>query len=163
MPLFVILFEYLAEASMTFWHIRHFCRNFPFSPKICHFVIIAVCQDFPLCHLIWGFAKPLMDSCYFRENCQLPIVPLLLSHLNFLPDLWWILAKFANFAKYIIFVRPTIIGMPLFSSSFNQGQVYKYVINSCQICPLPFSNRKVKKLNGIIRYFHIFHNRPCFA
>ena len=45
--------------------------------------------------------------------------PLLLSHLNCLPDLWWILAKFANFAKYVIFVRPTIIGMPLFSSSFN--------------------------------------------
>ena len=44
--------------------------------------------------------------------------PLLLSHLNILPDLRWILGKFANFSKYVIFVRPTIIGMPLFSSSF---------------------------------------------
>ena len=52
MPLFVILFEYLTEALITFWHIRHFCRNFPFSPKICHFLITAIYQNFPLCHLI---------------------------------------------------------------------------------------------------------------
>ena len=52
MQLFVILLEYLAEASMTFWHTILFCGNFPFSPKICHFLIIAICQDFPRCHLI---------------------------------------------------------------------------------------------------------------
>ena len=119
MPLFVILFEYLAEALMTFWHIGHFCRNFPFSPQICHFLITAICQDFPLCHLIWGFAKPLMDSCHFFQllfSWKLPAAnsPFLLSHLFFLPDLRWILAKLANFAKYVIFVRPTIIDMPFF-------------------------------------------------
>ena len=78
MPLFVILFEYLAIAMINFWHTCHFCRNFPFSPKICHFLIIAICQDLPLRHLIRGFDKPLMDSCPIPQfaifvkitNCQ---------------------------------------------------------------------------------------------
>ena len=52
MPLFVISFEYLAKLLMSFSDTRHFCPNFPFSHKICHFLIITNCQDFPLCHLI---------------------------------------------------------------------------------------------------------------
>ena len=84
--------------------------------------------------------SPVSPICHFRENHQLPI-GLFCSHLIFWPDLWWILDKFANFAKYVIFIRPTIIDMPL----------------------VKFVNRKVKKLKGRIRHFHIFHKRPCFA
>ena len=57
----------------NFWYTHHFCQNFPRSPKICHFLIIAICQDFPLCHLIWGFAKPLMDSCSIPHFLQFAI------------------------------------------------------------------------------------------
>ena len=78
MLLFVISFEYLAKLLMSFSHTRHFCPNFPFSPKICQFLIIAICQDFPLSPYssFWktfdGFL-PVSPICHFRENCQLPI------------------------------------------------------------------------------------------
>ena len=60
-------------------------------------------------------------------------MPLLLSHLKFLPDLSCnkSFAKFANFAKYVIFVKPTIIDMPLLSSCLHFCQT---LINFCQIC-----------------------------
>ena len=70
---FGILFEYLAIPLMNFWHTRHFCRNFPSSTTICHFLTIAICHDFPLCHLIWGFARPLMDSCPVPHFLQFAI------------------------------------------------------------------------------------------
>ena len=70
MPFFVILCEYLARDFLPY---SPFLPNFSLSPKICHFLIIAICQDFPLCHLIWGFAKPLMDSCRIPHFLQFAI------------------------------------------------------------------------------------------
>ena len=67
------LSSYLNIWQETFCHTYHFCRNFPLSPKISHFLIIAICEDFPLCHLIWGFAKPLMDSCRIPHFLQFAI------------------------------------------------------------------------------------------
>ena len=132
MPFFVILCEYLA---------RDFLAYSPFLPKFLSFA-----QNLPFSynrHLSrFPSLSPHLRFCktfdgFLPFSWKLPAAnrPLLLSHWNFLPDLWWILDKFANFAKYVIFVRPTTIGMPLFSSSFNLGQGYKYFINSCQICP----------------------------
>ena len=103
-PFFVILCEYLARDFLAYY----FCRNFSLSPKICHFLIIAICQDFPLCHLIRGFAKPFdgflpispfSPICHSRENRQLPI-GVFCSHLNFFLTFdESLIAKFANFAK----------------------------------------------------------------
>ena len=60
-------------------------------------------------------------------------MPLLLSHLNFCQTFTCneSFAKFANFAKYVIFVKPTIIDMPLLSSCLHFCQTF---INFCQTC-----------------------------
>ena len=79
MPLIVISFEYLAKPLMNFWHTRHFCWNLPLV-NISLFVT----------HLIWGFARSLIDSCpipYFLKfaifvkiaNCQYACFVVLLS------------------------------------------------------------------------------------
>ena len=50
-PLFVISFVFGQTLELSIF------------AEICHFLIIAICQVSPLCHLIWVFAKPLIDSC----------------------------------------------------------------------------------------------------
>ena len=104
--LFVISFEYLAKPSMNFWHTRHICPNLLFV-------------NIPLCHLIWGFPDcgrilarfPIFSICHFCENCQLWIYLFCCLIVS-------ILAEFAGFTKYVIFVNPTIMDMPLLSSCF---------------------------------------------
>ena len=111
MPLFVISFEYLAKLVMNFWPTRHFCRNFLCSTKVCHFLIItAICQDFPLCHLIevlpkiwWILSQfPVFSNLPFSRKSPTVNMLLLLFHLNFLPDLQWFLCqtrKICHFRK----------------------------------------------------------------
>ena len=98
--IFVILFQFLPILFIT-------------SSQICYFRKIRNMMIFVV-GLIWTsgqtidailaiFAEiwrvsrfpSLMDSCYFRGNRQILIIPFLLSHLKFLSELWWILAKFA--------------------------------------------------------------------
>ena len=76
MPLFVISFEYLAKSLMIV------LAHSPYLSKL------AFCQYSPLCHLIWDFARPLMDSCPIPIFSNLPFLcksptvnmPVLLSH-----------------------------------------------------------------------------------
>ena len=143
MTLVFILFENLAIPLMNFWHTRHFCRNFPCSIKVCPFLIIAICQDFPLCHLIWGFAKSLIDSCPIPQFLQYAIF-VKIANCQLL-DFWWIVAKFANFAK----------------CDFRKTHNYRHA--SFVKFGLFVNNGKAKKLKERIHHFPIFHNRPCFA
>ena len=108
MPLFVISFEYLAKPLMHFWHTYHICRNLPF-------VNLASLSP----HL--RFYRSWVDSCsiprflrfaIFCENHQLSI-------WLFCCPIVSILAKLAGFAKYVIFVKPTIIDMTPLSSCSN--------------------------------------------
>ena len=76
MPLFVILFQYLAEASMTF---QPFWPKFPFFAQHLPFSNDRRLSRFPslsphlrFCKTFDGFL-PFSPICQFRENCQLPI------------------------------------------------------------------------------------------
>ena len=67
------------------------------------------------CQIMDGFLLdqfPTFSNLPFCENRQLSIC--LFCYL-----IVSILAKFTGFAKYVIFVKPTIIDMPLLSSAFN--------------------------------------------
>ena len=66
--------------------------------------------------------SPFSQICHFCENRQLSVC--LFCYL-----IVSILAKFTGFAKYVIFVKPTIIDMPLLSSCFNFCQ-------ECLFCAL---------------------------
>ena len=96
-----------------------FLPKFPFFAQNLPFSYNRRLSRFPSLSPHLRFCKTFDGFLPFSWKLPAANGPLLLSHLNFLPDLWWILAKFANSAKYVIFVKPTIIGMPLFSSSFN--------------------------------------------
>ena len=61
MPLFVISFAFGQTLELSIF------------AEICRFLIIAICQVSPLCHLIWVFAKTLMDSCLIPHFLNLPI------------------------------------------------------------------------------------------
>ena len=82
----------------------------------------------------WILAQfPIFSNLPFSRKSPTVIMLLLLFHLNFLPDLQWILCQIR---KICIFVKPTIIDTPLFSSCLNFCQichVYKVVI--CQDVP----------------------------
>ena len=100
------------------------------------FVKFAFSQYFPLCrvtHLIWGFARPLMDSCPIPRFLKFSIfvkVSMQLSICLFCCLIVSILAKFAGF------VNPTIIDMPLLSSCLNFWQIcHFYEIVICQDIP----------------------------
>ena len=80
------------------------------------------------------------------------------------PDLWWILAKFANFVTFVIFVKPTIIDRPVSSSCFNFYQsFYKFLSNlafsqnsqlsTCLVCHLIWT---VTNLKWIVAQFAMF-------
>ena len=66
------------------------------------------------------------------RGCK-PRRPLLLSHLKFSPDLWWIQIR-----QFVIFVKPTIIDMPLLSSFFDFCQTYKFLPNKSLFVQMPF-------------------------
>ena len=100
MPFFVISFEYLAKPLMNFWPApppRHFCWNLPL-----------VNISLLVTHLICGFARPLMDSWpipHFLkfaifEKIATVIMLVLLFHLNFLPDLQWILCQIRKICHF---------------------------------------------------------------
>ena len=125
MPLSVISFEDLAKPLMNFWHTRHFCLfrlNLPFSYYNRHL------SRFPSLLPQLRFCQTLMDSCP---------VPRFLKFAIFAKIVNCQYASFvAKFAKYAIFVKPTIIDMPLLSSCLNFCQIchfYKIVI--CQDDP----------------------------
>jgi len=131
MPLFVISFEYLAKPLMNFWHTRHFCWNLPLV-NISLFVT----------HLICGFTRPLMDSCPIPHVFKFAIFEKIANchYASFVVSFKFFCQtfneSFAKFAKYAIFVKPTIIDMPLLSSCLNFCQIchfYKIVI--CQDAP----------------------------
>ena len=69
-----------------------------------------------LCHLVWGFPDcgrilaqfSIFSICHFCENCQLWIYLFCCLIVSIL----------AEFTKYVIFVNPTIMDMPLLSSCF---------------------------------------------
>ena len=88
MPLFVISSEYLAKTLMNFWHTRHFCRNLPFSPK---------------------FATLLLWSPFVK-------IPLFVTSVEVLPNLWWILAQFPVFLNLPFSRKSPIVNMPLLVS-----------------------------------------------
>jgi len=69
------------------------------------------------------------------RGCK-PRRPLLLSHLKFRQT--FDESKFANFEKFVIFVKPTIIDMPLLSSCFNFCQTYKFLPNKSPFVQMPF-------------------------
>ena len=59
-------------------------------------------------------------------NHHLSRFPSLSLYLSFCQTFGGFLPKFVNFAKFVIFVKPTIIDMPLLSSCFNFCQTYKF-------------------------------------
>ena len=61
MPLFVISFLFGQTLELSIF------------AEICRFLIIAICQVSPLCHLFWVFAKPLINSCPIPHFLNLPI------------------------------------------------------------------------------------------
>ena len=110
MPLFIISFEYLAKPLMNVWHTHHICRNLSFvniplfvtSFEVLTRSWVASCAipHFP------RFAIFVKDA-----NCQYDCYVVSLSQS--LPN------SPVRFAKYVIFVKPTIFDMPLLSSCFN--------------------------------------------
>ena len=91
MPLFVISSEYLAKPLMNFWHTSHFCRNLPFSPKL---AIL----------LLWSpFVK----------------IPLFVTSIEVLPNLWWILSQFPVFLNLPFSRRSPTVNMPLLLARLN--------------------------------------------
>ena len=61
MPLFVISFLFGQTLELSIF------------AEICRFLIIAIFQVSPLCHLFWVFAKPLINSCPIPHFLNLPI------------------------------------------------------------------------------------------
>ena len=97
-----------------FWHTRHICRNLPFVNIPLFVTSFEVLPD-----RWWILAQfPFSQICHFWVNRQLSICLFCCLIVS-------ILAKFAGFAKYVIFVKPTIIDMPLLSSWFNFCQILK--------------------------------------
>ena len=110
MPLFVISFEYLAKPLMNFWHTHHICRNLSFV-NIPLFV-----TSFEVLTRSWVASCAIPHFPRFvifvkNANCQYDCHVVSLSQS--LPN------SPVRFAKHVIFVKPTIIDMPLFSSCFN--------------------------------------------
>ena len=136
MLLFVISLEYLAKPLMNFWHTRHFCRNLPFSYYNRHLSRIAsLSPQLRLFQTFDGFLpnSPFSQTCHFRENRQLSIYLFCCLIEIFCQTFNESFAKFANFAKNVIFVKPTIIDMPPLSYCLHLCQT---LINFCQICHL---------------------------
>ena len=81
-------------------------------------------------HRVIIFAKPLINSCQIR-HFQVAILVKIANHQKAIfADLWWILTKFAKFATFVIFIKPTLIDMPVLSSCFDFYQtVYKFLPN----------------------------------
>ena len=116
MPLFVISFEYLAKPLMIFLAHSPYLSKSTFS------------QYSPLCHLKWGFARPLMDSCpipHFLKfaifvkivNCQFACFVVSLSQS--LPN--------SPVSQNIPFVKPTSIDMPFLTSFFQFVPNLQYI------------------------------------
>ena len=95
------LVDFLAYSS--------FLPKFPFFAQNWPFSYNRLLSRFPSLSPHLRFCKTFDGFLPFSWKLPAANRPLLLSHLIFLPDFWWILAKFANFAKYVIFVRRTII------------------------------------------------------
>ena len=71
--------------------------------------------------LVGGFLlnSPFSQICHFCESRQLSIWLFLCLIVS-------IVAKFAGFAKYVIFVKPTIIDMPLLSTAISKCNILLY-------------------------------------
>ena len=107
MPLFVISFEYLAKPLMNFWRTHHICRNLPFVNIPLFVTSFEVLPDRG-----WILAHFPTFAIFVKiANCQYDCFVVSLSQS--LPN------SLVRFAKYVIFVKPTIIDMPLLSSCFN--------------------------------------------
>ena len=106
-PLFVISFEYLAKPLMNFWHTHHICRNLSFVNIPLFVTSFEVLPDRG-----WILAHFPTFAIFVKiANCQYDCFVVSLSQS--LPN------SPVRFAKYVIFVKPTIIDMPLLSSCFN--------------------------------------------
>ena len=109
MTLFVISFEYLAKPLMIFF------GTLAISVEIYLFSIFpSLSPQMRFCQTVDGFLpnSPFSQICHFCVNRHLSICLFCCFIVS-------VLAKFAGFAKYVIFVKPTIIDMPLLSSCFN--------------------------------------------
>ena len=140
MLLFVISLEYLAKPLMNFWHTRHFSRiclfrlSLPFSYYNRHLSRIAsLSPQSRFFQTFDGFLpnSPFSQTCHFRENRQLSICLFCRLISIFCQTFNESFAKFANCAKSVIFVKPTIIDMPPLSYCLHLCQT---LINFCQIC-----------------------------
>ena len=112
MPLFVISFEYLAKPLMNFWRTHHICRNLPFVNIPLFVTSFEVLPDrgWILAHFP-TFA--ILTDCFDCYDC---FVVSLSQSLQNSP---------VRFAKYVIFVRATIIHMPLLSSCSSFCQTFE--------------------------------------
>ena len=127
---------------MIFWHTRHICRNLPFVNIPLFVTSFEVLPD------RWWILAQFPISSNLPVLCKSPThMPVLLSHcLN--P------AKFAGFAKYVLFVKPTIIDMPLLSSCFNFCQTLNKFLQN-----LSFSwNRHLSRCPFLPSYLNIWPN-----
>ena len=76
---------------------------------MCHFFIMVICQDAPFCHLFINFCQTFDNFLpKFVIFAKFVIVlrianyqhaPILSSHLNIWPNIWWIFATLAIFVE----------------------------------------------------------------
>ena len=147
MPLFVISLQIFVKPSITSCQIRHLRKIFhgpknrqlstlPFLSShlniwpnpwwmfgtLAIFLEICLCQYSPPHHLIWGFARPLMDSCPIPRFLKFAIFTKIANcqHACFVVSLSQSLPN-SPVSQNVIFVKPTIIDyqLPLLSSYFN--------------------------------------------
>ena len=117
------------------------------------------------CQTVDGFLpnSPFSQICHFCVNRHLSICLFCCFIVS-------VLAKFAGFAKYVIFVKPTIIDMPLLSSCFNFYQTLnklfaKFVIFVKSLfVKMPFFvilfEYLVKPLMSVWHTRHFYRNVP---
>ena len=117
-----------AQTLDEFWDTRNFCRNLPFVNIPLFVTSLEVLPD------PWWLLpnSPFSQIYHFPENPQLSICLFCCLFVS-------ILAKFAAFAKYVIFVNPQLSTCLFFHLLFlpNLSILVK--------CALFVNNRKVKK------------------
>ena len=90
------------------WHTRHICRNLPFLN-----IPLFVTSNEVLPDRWWILAQfPIFSNLPFLYKSPTVNMPVLLFHC-LSP------CQIPGFAKYVIFLKPTIIDIPLLSSCFN--------------------------------------------
>ena len=129
LPKFVIFAKFVIVLKIASYQHAPFCHLIwifgqtldDFFGTLAIFVEIYLFSIFPslspqmrFCQTVDGFLpnSPFSQICHFCVNRHLSICLFCCFIVS-------VLAKFAGFAKYVIFVKPTIIDMPLLWSCFN--------------------------------------------